>query len=108
MSAPIHHETAEELARSVREGARSAVEIARAFLARAGQTSDRLGTYLHLDPEGTLAQAALVDERRTKGEALGPLAGVPVAIKDNICIAACRRRAALSSSRSTAPPTTRT
>jgi aspartyl-tRNA(Asn)/glutamyl-tRNA(Gln) amidotransferase subunit A len=86
MSAPIHHETAEELARSVREGARSAVEVARAFLARAGQTSDRLGTYLHLDPEGTLAQAALVDERRTKGEALGPLAGVPVAIKDNICI----------------------
>jgi aspartyl-tRNA(Asn)/glutamyl-tRNA(Gln) amidotransferase subunit A len=86
MSAVIHHETAEDLARSVREGSRSAVEIARAFLARAGRTSDRLGTYLHLDPEGTLSQAARVDERRKRGEALGALAGVPVAIKDNIAI----------------------
>ncbi|HKO21878.1 MAG TPA: Asp-tRNA(Asn)/Glu-tRNA(Gln) amidotransferase subunit GatA, partial [Candidatus Eisenbacteria bacterium] len=86
MSAPIHHETAEELARSVREGSRSAGEIARAFLARTGKTSERLGTYLHLDPETILAQAARVDERKAKGETLGPLAGVPVAIKDNICI----------------------
>jgi len=86
MSAPIHHETAEELARSVREGSRSAVEIASAFLARAGKTSERLGTYLHLDPERALAQAASVDERKAKGETLGPLAGVPIAIKDNICI----------------------
>jgi len=86
MSAPIHHETAEELARSVREGSRSAGEIARAFLARTGKTSERLGTYLHLDPEAILAQAARVDERKAKGETLGPLAGVPVAIKDNICI----------------------
>ncbi len=86
MSASVHKETAEDLARSVRDGSRSASEIARAFLERTGRTSDRLGTYLHLDPESILAAATAVDDRRKSGEPLGPLAGVPVAIKDNICI----------------------
>jgi aspartyl-tRNA(Asn)/glutamyl-tRNA(Gln) amidotransferase subunit A len=79
-------ESAEAIGRSVAAGERSAVEVARAFLARAARSHSRLGTYLHLDGEETLAAAATVDARRSRGETLGPLAGVPVAIKDNICV----------------------
>ena len=83
--APVQ-ESAESLGRSVASGERSAVDVARAFLARADRTSPRLGTYLHLDPDPILAAAADIDARRKRGEALGALAGVPVAIKDNICV----------------------
>ena len=86
MSASIRNETAEALARSVASGARSAVEIARAFLGHAERTSGSLGTYLHLDPDVVLAAARAVDEKRSRGEKLGPLSGVPVAVKDNICV----------------------
>jgi aspartyl-tRNA(Asn)/glutamyl-tRNA(Gln) amidotransferase subunit A len=86
MSASIVHETAEAIGRSVAAGERTAGEVARACLAQAERTAAKLGTYLHLDAEVTLAAAAAVDARRGRGERLGPLAGVPVAIKDNICV----------------------
>jgi aspartyl-tRNA(Asn)/glutamyl-tRNA(Gln) amidotransferase subunit A len=86
MSSTPVSESAENLGRSVAAGERSAVDIARAFLAQASRTAPRLGTYLHLDPKPILADAAEIDARRKRGEALGALAGVPVAIKDNICI----------------------
>ncbi len=86
MSGALLHESAESLARSVSSGDRSAVEVARFFLDQAGRTAEKLGTYLHLEAEPILAAAAQVDARRKRGERLGALAGVPVAIKDNICI----------------------
>ncbi len=86
MSPDWVHESAERLSRSVTAGERSAVEVAKAFLARTERTSTRLGTYLHLSPESILADAAAIDAKRSRGETLGPLAGVPVAIKDNICV----------------------
>ncbi len=78
-------ETAESIGRSVRTRERTAVEVARGFLARAERTAPRLGTYLHRDAERTLAMARDVDARIGKGEKLTPLAGVPVALKDNLC-----------------------
>ncbi len=85
MSDTLLHETAESLGSSVRSGERSAVEVTRAFLERAARTADRLGTYLHRDPDRALAMARAVDARRAGGEPLSPLAGVPVALKDNLC-----------------------
>jgi len=78
-------ETAESIGHSVGSGAESAVEVARRFVERAERTASRLGTYLHRDPEVTLAMAREVDARIAKGEKLSPLAGVPVALKDNLC-----------------------
>ncbi len=71
--------------RSVAGGEQSAVELTRQALHRAHAEQAALGAFLHIDDEQALSHAARIDERRDKGEALGPLAGVPVAVKDNIC-----------------------
>ena len=47
---------------------------------------ERLNSFVHLEPEAVLAQARSIDARRRAGENLGVLAGVPVAIKDVICV----------------------
>ena len=86
MSDALIHETAEALSRSVASGERSAVEVTLAFLAQIERTAGRLGTYLHKNPEEALAMARAVDERRARGAILGPLAGLPVALKDNLCV----------------------
>jgi aspartyl-tRNA(Asn)/glutamyl-tRNA(Gln) amidotransferase subunit A len=62
----------------------SAVEIAREALAFAERENPKTNAFLLLAPERALAAAARVDERLAAGEAPGPLAGVPVAVKDVI------------------------
>src|SRR5208282_386955 len=62
----------------------TAVEIAQSHLARIEQEDREVRAYLHLCPERALAQAKVVDEAIAAGEALAPLAGVPVAVKDVI------------------------
>jgi len=86
MSAPLILESAEALASAVRKGERSAADVTRAFLTQADRTAPKLGTYLHRLSESALRDAEAIDCRRAKGESLGPLAGVPVALKDNICV----------------------
>jgi aspartyl-tRNA(Asn)/glutamyl-tRNA(Gln) amidotransferase subunit A len=71
-----------ELSRLLSSGEVSAVEVTRAYLDRIAADDDRLGAYLHVDPDATLAAATAVDEARAGGAELGPLAGVPVALKD--------------------------
>lgn len=77
MSGPLC-EARESLAR----GERSSVELTSACLARIEATDDRVNAWLHVDREGALAQAAAIDTQRARGEHLGPLAGVPVGLKD--------------------------
>ena len=60
----------------------SAVEATQAFLDRTAALDPQLGAYLTVDGPGALAQAAAVDTARSRGEPLGPLAGVPLALKD--------------------------
>ncbi|MFI2711888.1 Asp-tRNA(Asn)/Glu-tRNA(Gln) amidotransferase subunit GatA [Micromonospora sp. NPDC018662] len=74
--------SAVEIAGLVANGDASAVEVTRAHLDRIGAVDDRVHAFLHVDTEGALAAARSVDERRAAGEELGPLAGVPVAVKD--------------------------
>jgi aspartyl-tRNA(Asn)/glutamyl-tRNA(Gln) amidotransferase subunit A len=74
--------TAAEIATTVAAGETSAVEVAQAHLDRIAAVDDRVHAFLHVDTEGALAAARAVDARRAAGEQLGPLAGVPVAVKD--------------------------
>ena len=81
----LHSLSARELRELVARGESSAVELVRLFLERIQRHNPRLNAFLHLCPERALAEAAAVDRARAAGEPLGPLAGVPIAIKDNLC-----------------------
>jgi aspartyl-tRNA(Asn)/glutamyl-tRNA(Gln) amidotransferase subunit A len=72
--------SAAELAGRVAAREVSAVEVAQAHLDRIAEVDGRLHAFLHVDAEGALAQARRVDA----GEVTGPLAGVPLALKDVI------------------------
>jgi aspartyl-tRNA(Asn)/glutamyl-tRNA(Gln) amidotransferase subunit A len=74
--------SASQLAGLVASGEASAVEIAQAHLDRIAAVDGDLHAFLHVDAGGALAAAKAVDERRAAGEALSPLAGVPLAMKD--------------------------
>jgi aspartyl-tRNA(Asn)/glutamyl-tRNA(Gln) amidotransferase subunit A len=78
-------QSAFEIREQVASGAVSAVQVARAHLDRAETLNRKLACFLTIDHEGALAAAAQVDHAREAGEALGPLAGIPVAVKDNLC-----------------------
>ncbi len=70
-------------ARQVREGSKTAVEVVTDALARAETHSD-LNAFTRVDPDGSLERAAAVDRSVAAGEDPGPLAGIPVALKDLI------------------------
>ncbi|MFI8851825.1 Asp-tRNA(Asn)/Glu-tRNA(Gln) amidotransferase subunit GatA [Streptomyces sp. NPDC053499] len=74
--------TAAELAARIASGEVTAVEATEAHLARIGAVDEKINAFLHVDREGALAQAREVDAKRERGEKLGPLAGVPLALKD--------------------------
>ncbi|MEU9043566.1 MULTISPECIES: Asp-tRNA(Asn)/Glu-tRNA(Gln) amidotransferase subunit GatA [unclassified Kitasatospora] len=74
--------TAAETAGAIAKGEVSAVEVAQAHLDRIEAVDKKVNAFLHVDTEGALAAAKAVDEKRAKGEELGPLAGVPLALKD--------------------------
>ncbi|NGO69119.1 Asp-tRNA(Asn)/Glu-tRNA(Gln) amidotransferase subunit GatA [Streptomyces boncukensis] len=74
--------TAAELAARIADGELTAVEVTEAHLARIGAVDEKVHAFLHVDREGALAQARAVDAKRERGEPLGPLAGVPLALKD--------------------------
>ena len=64
----------------------SAVELTNAVIAHKAKVEPTVHAYLSDSHERALATAKLVDEAIAKGESISPLAGIPGAIKDNICI----------------------
>ena len=82
MSSDLIRSTATELAGLIAGGEVSAVEVAQAHLDRISEVDDRLHAFLVVDADGALRAAKAVDARRAAGEELGPLAGVPLAMKD--------------------------
>src|ERR1700756_1787543 len=74
--------TAAELAAAVTAGEVSAAEVTQAHLDRIGAVDGEVKAFLHVAADDALAQAREVDRKRAAGEPLGPLAGVPVAVKD--------------------------
>ena len=74
--------TAADLSAAMAAGEVSAAEVTTAHLDRIAAVDDRVKAFLHVAGDDALAQAREVDARRKAGEPLGPLAGVPVAVKD--------------------------
>ncbi|WP_407566347.1 Asp-tRNA(Asn)/Glu-tRNA(Gln) amidotransferase subunit GatA [Streptomyces sp. 184] len=81
-SSAIIRQTAAETAAKIAAGELTAVEVAEAHLARIDAVDEKVHAFLHVDREGALARARAVDAKRERGEKLGPLAGVPLALKD--------------------------
>jgi len=74
-----------DLAAAVRARKLSAAEATAGALARIEAQDARLGAFLSVFGERALRRAREVDERMAGGDDVGPLAGVPIAIKDNLC-----------------------
>ncbi|WP_193365981.1 MULTISPECIES: Asp-tRNA(Asn)/Glu-tRNA(Gln) amidotransferase subunit GatA [Kitasatospora] len=74
--------TAAETATAIAKGEVTAVEVAQAHLDRIDAVDKKVNAFLHVDHEGALAAARAVDAKRASGAELGPLAGVPLALKD--------------------------
>ena len=77
--------TAVQLAKAIRAGKTTAVEAMQAVLEQIEQYESTYHCYVTVDKEGALQRAAQVQAKIEAGELTGPLAGVPVAIKDNMC-----------------------
>ncbi len=77
--------TALELGKKIQAGEVTAPEAAAAALRRIREMEPSIHAYVTVDEEGAMAQAETVQREIEAGRLSGPLAGVPVAIKDNIC-----------------------
>jgi aspartyl-tRNA(Asn)/glutamyl-tRNA(Gln) amidotransferase subunit A len=77
--------SAADLVAAIRQGDATAVQCTEAFLSRIEKLNGSVNAFLHVDRDGALARAADIDARRKAGKPLGPLAGLPVAVKDALC-----------------------
>lgn len=77
--------SAVELGAAIKEGKATAVEAMRAVLDRIDQTEGLYHCYVAVDRAAALCRAEKTQKRIEAGELAGPLAGVPVAVKDNLC-----------------------
>jgi aspartyl-tRNA(Asn)/glutamyl-tRNA(Gln) amidotransferase subunit A len=73
---------AAEVGALIGAGEVSAVEVTDAHLERIAAVDPPVHAFLHVDADGARAAAAAVDAARSRGDTLGPLAGVPLALKD--------------------------
>ncbi|MDK2855934.1 MAG: aspartyl-tRNA(Asn)/glutamyl-tRNA(Gln) amidotransferase subunit [Bacillota bacterium] len=81
----IYDLTAHELSRLLKAREISAAELTEAVLERVDEVEPAVRAYVTVTREEALAAARRVDEARARGEDLGPLAGIPMAVKDNMC-----------------------
>lgn len=78
--------TASELRAQLSSGEITSTEIVEQALNQISRADEQIGAFLGVFAESAREQAAVVDQKRNDGEPLGPLAGIPVAIKDNISV----------------------
>ncbi|MEG1943461.1 MAG: Asp-tRNA(Asn)/Glu-tRNA(Gln) amidotransferase subunit GatA, partial [Angelakisella sp.] len=77
--------SATELHNKLIKGECSAAEITQSVLGRIKSCDERVGAYITVTDENAMKSAQCVDAKLAKGEAIHPLAGIPIAVKDNIC-----------------------
>ena len=74
--------SAHEMASAMESGEITSEKLTQEHYARIDAVESEVHAFLYLDRDGALAQAKSVDAARARGEKLGPLAGVPLALKD--------------------------
>ena len=74
-----------DTARDVQNGDASALSVLEESLAQIRRRNEELNVFLYVDEDGARAAANAIDGRIARGENVGALAGVPVALKDNLC-----------------------
>jgi aspartyl-tRNA(Asn)/glutamyl-tRNA(Gln) amidotransferase subunit A len=79
--------SAVQLAGAIASGDVSATEALEAYLAAIEKTEPQVGAYNEVLADHARSTAADIDAARTAGKPLGPLAGLPIAVKDNMCTA---------------------
>ena len=79
-------QTATELLNGLNSGDYSAQEVTASYLERIRAHNDRIGAFLSIDASGAMQAAEAIDQQRAKGQSMGRLAGLPVAVKDNLCV----------------------
>ncbi len=77
--------TAVELGKKIKAKEISVVEATKAVFAQIDRVEDDVNSYITVDREGALRRAEEIQEKIDDGTLTGPLAGVPVAVKDNMC-----------------------
>lgn len=77
--------TAVELGKKIKFGEVGVEEALEAVIERIQKREESLHCYVTLDLEGARAKARLLQKKLLNGEVSGPLAGVPFAVKDNLC-----------------------
>ncbi len=101
--------TAVELGKKIRAGEITAPEAARAVMASIREKEGQLNAFVTvIDEEAVLARAQEVQRQIDAGELTGPLAGVPVAVKDNMCTEGVRTTCASKILANYIPPYTAT
>jgi amidase len=90
VSDPLHWWTARDLAAAVRRRELSAREVVAAHLERIEAVNRTVNAVVSLRPEAALAEAEAADRGAARGEPLGPLHGLPIAIKDLVDTAGVR------------------
>ncbi|MHC5034627.1 MAG: Asp-tRNA(Asn)/Glu-tRNA(Gln) amidotransferase subunit GatA [Planctomycetota bacterium] len=96
--------TAVELRDAFRTGERSAQEIVEEHLALVGEREPAVDAFLTVTEQEALERARALDEKRSGGGDLGMLAGVPIAVKDNICTRGVRTTCASKILHNFVPP----
>ncbi len=81
----LYRRTALEVRDGVRRGETPAVDVVRDLFARITRVEPRVRAYLSLSPESALEAARAIDAKVSKGQPVGSLAGVPIAVKDILC-----------------------
>lgn len=85
MGDELYRLTAHEIRDAYRSGEATVTAVVQSYLDRIAAVDSKVGAYLDVWRDTVLEDAARLDESFKKGEELGPLAGVPVALKDLLC-----------------------